>query len=205
MQPRTPTPATISNTGTQPCCREGYQLPSWKTTLFLPSQWNTPVNGLFNYFQTDMPAQYFITLVISLWKQRLYFASNTSCQKSTLTPFSGVKSVKWRHSLCSKKRTNQTELNCVHFKNHQCAVLIGMKLEWRFQSWIRAEQIYMSEVQPYVTSNKLCWSWQKLHISLFRKYDLTFLPIVATGGQEGSEVFYKRQLLGSFWLLIVPE
>lgn len=143
--------------------REGYHWPSWKTTLFLPSQWNIPVNGLFNYFQTDMPTQYSITLAISLWKQRWYFASNTSCQSSTLIPFSGVKSAKWRHSLCSKKRTKQIELKCVRFRNHQCAVnsFIGMKPEWHFQSWISTKHIYMCEVQPYVTSNKLCWLWEK--------------------------------------------
>lgn len=119
-----------------------------KTTLFFPPQWNTPINGLFNYFQTDMPAQNFITLAISPWKQRLYFPSSTSCQSSTLTPFLGVKSVKWRHSLRSKKRTNQIELKCVHFKNHQWAVnsFIGMKLERHFQSWKSAEHIYMCEM-----------------------------------------------------------
>lgn len=141
------TPVTSSDIipNTQPCCREGYHWPSWKTTLFFPPQWNTPVNSLFNYFQTDMPAQYFITLAISPWKQRLYFVSSTSCQSSTWTLFSGVKSAKWRHSLHSKRRTNQTELKCVNFKNQQCTVnsFIGMKLEWHFQSWISAESIYM--------------------------------------------------------------
>lgn len=130
-----PAPATITNTGTQPCCREGYHWPSWKTTLFLPPQWNIPVNGLFNYFQTDMPVQYFITLAISPWKQRLHFTSNASWQSSRLTPFSGEKSTKCRHSLCTRKRTNQIELKYVHFKHQQCTVnsFIGMKLEWHFQ------------------------------------------------------------------------
>ena len=38
---------------------------------------------------------------------------------------------------------------------------IGMKLEPHFQSWISAKHIYTSEVQTYVTSNKLCWLWEK--------------------------------------------
>lgn len=38
---------------------------------------------------------------------------------------------------------------------------IDMKLELHFQSWISAKHTHTSEVQPHVTSNKLCWSWEK--------------------------------------------
>lgn len=36
---------------------------------------------------------------------------------------------------------------------------------------------------------------RKLRTSLFRKYDLSFLPIVASGEWEEVRVFYTRQIL----------
>lgn len=38
---------------------------------------------------------------------------------------------------------------------------IGMKLAPRFQNWVSTKHIYTNEVQMYVTSNKLCWLWEK--------------------------------------------
>lgn len=183
MQPQPPLPTQALS----PAAGKATPWPSWKTTLFLPPQWNIPVNGLFNYFQTDMHAQCFITLAILPWKQRLHFASNASCQSSMLTPFSRVKSAKWQHSLCSKKRANQIELKYVHFKQHQCAVnsFIGMKLEQHFQR-LNKRRAHLHVWNITVCDFKqILQVMRNLYTSLFGKYN--FFPIVDTQGQERSE------------------